>query len=355
MSDFKPGLEGVVANRRFLLMGDVEEAIDPELVARGLPRVDLLKVAHHGSSTSSSDAFLAAVSPRAAIISVGARNTHLIQAFMTEALAVVEGERLDRRGVLLEAGRRARDERLVREAGVDDLSGHRVRERDVGADVEPEPAVGPLGRRGASRVDRVEARAVPHPLEEVVEEDRMRLPGVRAPEEDHVRLLDLAVRRGPAARSEHRRQTGDARRVSGAVTRVDVVGAQRHPHELLGDEVHLVGGLGAGEHPDGVGASGGRGGGQAGRGTVQGLVPRRLPEDATLTDERLGDAVRLGSPVRDITWSGDHVRVSGSGMPVSARLLPTTCFVDGAAGAVEPHPRPHPQLGVDHVRGVEWT
>ena len=57
-----------------------------------------------------------------------------------------------------------------------------------------------------------------HPLEEVVEEDRMRLPGVRAPQEDDVRLLDLPVRRRPAARSEHRRQTDDARRVSGAVT-----------------------------------------------------------------------------------------------------------------------------------------
>jgi monoamine oxidase len=35
--------------------------------------------------------------------------------------------------------------------------------------------------------------------------------------------------------------------------------------------------------------------------------------------EQLGDAVRLESPVRDITWSADHVRVSGSGMTVSAR------------------------------------
>jgi hypothetical protein len=31
------------------------------------------------------------------------------------------------------------------------------------------------------------------PLQEVLEEDRMRLPGVAAPEEDEVRLLDLTI------------------------------------------------------------------------------------------------------------------------------------------------------------------
>ena len=39
--------------RRMLLMGDVEEGIDPILIGRGLPHVDLLKVAHHGSHASS--------------------------------------------------------------------------------------------------------------------------------------------------------------------------------------------------------------------------------------------------------------------------------------------------------------
>ncbi|MNC94190.1 ComEC family competence protein [compost metagenome] len=36
----------------------------------------MLKVAHHGSSTSSTDAFLAAVQPRLALISVGAGNIY---------------------------------------------------------------------------------------------------------------------------------------------------------------------------------------------------------------------------------------------------------------------------------------
>ena len=45
-------LLGQVGARRFLLMGDVEEGIDPSLLTAGLPHVDLLKVAHHGSRTA---------------------------------------------------------------------------------------------------------------------------------------------------------------------------------------------------------------------------------------------------------------------------------------------------------------
>ena len=133
---------------------------------------------------------------------------------------------------------------------MDDLARHRVRQGDVGADVEAQPAVGPLGRRGPARVDDEQARAVVHALEQVVEEDRVRLTGVRAPEEDDVRLLDLAVGGRAAARSEHRRQTDDARGVSGAVAGVDVVRAHDLTGELLGQEVHLVRGLGAREDPE---------------------------------------------------------------------------------------------------------
>ncbi len=62
--------------RRMLLMGDVEEGIDPILIGRGLPRVDMLKVAHHGSRTSSSAAFLAAVRPAVAVVSAGLHNPY---------------------------------------------------------------------------------------------------------------------------------------------------------------------------------------------------------------------------------------------------------------------------------------
>ena len=69
-------LLGEVGRQRFLLAGDIEEGIDPILLARGLPRVDLLKVAHHGSRTSSTAAFLDAVRPRVAVASAGAGNPY---------------------------------------------------------------------------------------------------------------------------------------------------------------------------------------------------------------------------------------------------------------------------------------
>ena len=68
-------LLGSFGTQRFLLTGDAEEGIDPILVARGLPRVDVLKVAHHGSRTATTDALLSAIRPAVALISVGAKNT----------------------------------------------------------------------------------------------------------------------------------------------------------------------------------------------------------------------------------------------------------------------------------------
>ena len=63
---------------RFLLVGDAERSEEDWLLEhdRDELRADVLKVGHHGSSTSSSDAFLQAVRPDVAIISVGARNKY---------------------------------------------------------------------------------------------------------------------------------------------------------------------------------------------------------------------------------------------------------------------------------------
>ena len=62
---------------RFLLTGDAESAEEEWLLRHGASvTADVLKVAHHGSSTSSGEAFLAAVSPRLALISVGAENAY---------------------------------------------------------------------------------------------------------------------------------------------------------------------------------------------------------------------------------------------------------------------------------------
>ena len=63
---------------RFLLVGDAEQPEENWLLARhpNELRADVLKVGHHGSSTSSSDEFLAAVHPALALISVGAGNKY---------------------------------------------------------------------------------------------------------------------------------------------------------------------------------------------------------------------------------------------------------------------------------------
>ena len=69
-------LLGEVDGHRVLLAGDIEEQIDPRLLARGLPTVDVLKVAHHGSRTATTDAFLTAVRPSIAVISAGRGNPY---------------------------------------------------------------------------------------------------------------------------------------------------------------------------------------------------------------------------------------------------------------------------------------
>ena len=66
-----------IGERRILLPADIEAPAEQWLAASGLDlRADALVLPHHGSRTSSSEAFLEAVEPRVAIASVGARNPH---------------------------------------------------------------------------------------------------------------------------------------------------------------------------------------------------------------------------------------------------------------------------------------
>lgn len=61
----------------FLLTADVEEPAEERLLRSGVNlRATVLKVGHHGSRTSTTPAFLAAVSPWLALISVGADNDY---------------------------------------------------------------------------------------------------------------------------------------------------------------------------------------------------------------------------------------------------------------------------------------
>ncbi|MCL2364620.1 MAG: MBL fold metallo-hydrolase [Defluviitaleaceae bacterium] len=61
----------------FMFTGDVERAGEESMLASGRNlRADVLHVSHHGSNTSTIQAFLDAVSPSIAVISSGEGNTH---------------------------------------------------------------------------------------------------------------------------------------------------------------------------------------------------------------------------------------------------------------------------------------
>jgi len=66
-------LRAETSGRRFLLTGDIEKEAELVLRDRDL-RADVLKVAHHGSRGSTSDAILDVIAPRMAVISCGRRN-----------------------------------------------------------------------------------------------------------------------------------------------------------------------------------------------------------------------------------------------------------------------------------------
>lgn len=61
----------------FLLTGDIEQGVERRLLEEGeLSHVDVVKVAHHGSKRSSSDAWLDAMSPSVALVSAGTGNMY---------------------------------------------------------------------------------------------------------------------------------------------------------------------------------------------------------------------------------------------------------------------------------------
>jgi competence protein ComEC len=85
-----------------LLTGDAPESVEAQLLRDGLlADVDVLKVGHHGSGTSTSAAFLAAVTPELALISAGRENRYghphasVLRRLHRSAVAI---ERTDRSG-----------------------------------------------------------------------------------------------------------------------------------------------------------------------------------------------------------------------------------------------------------------
>lgn len=71
------GIKLVHGNDKFIFMGDDEKTVEKEIIEKGVDiKADLYKVSHHGSSTSSTSAFIKAISPKYAVISCGKDNEY---------------------------------------------------------------------------------------------------------------------------------------------------------------------------------------------------------------------------------------------------------------------------------------
>lgn len=84
----------VYKGNSFLFTGDADYTSEKDMIAAGYNlTTDVLKIGHHGSSSSTSEVFLKAVNPKIAVISVGEDNSygHPTQ----EVLALLNGKHLD--------------------------------------------------------------------------------------------------------------------------------------------------------------------------------------------------------------------------------------------------------------------
>lgn len=68
-------VEYVNGEDKALFMGDAEKEVEDEILSK-VEQVDLLKVGHHGSRTSTSEAFLKKVNPTYAVITCGTGNSY---------------------------------------------------------------------------------------------------------------------------------------------------------------------------------------------------------------------------------------------------------------------------------------
>lgn len=76
-NNYSIGVLLIYGENRFLFTGDAEEEAEKDMLSNGISlQADVLKVAHHGSSTSSGEVFLDAVAPKYAVISCGEGNDY---------------------------------------------------------------------------------------------------------------------------------------------------------------------------------------------------------------------------------------------------------------------------------------
>ncbi|HHY41549.1 MAG TPA: MBL fold metallo-hydrolase [Thermoanaerobacterales bacterium] len=77
LNNYSAVIKLIYGNVAFLFTGDAEHISENEMLAGNYDlRADILKVGHHGSNSSTTDAFLAAVNPSYAVICVGKGNDY---------------------------------------------------------------------------------------------------------------------------------------------------------------------------------------------------------------------------------------------------------------------------------------
>lgn len=77
LNNYSPIIKIEYGNNSFLFTGDAENQVEEEVLAlKSNIKADVLKVGHHGSSTSTSQSFFNAVNPSIAVISLGLDNKY---------------------------------------------------------------------------------------------------------------------------------------------------------------------------------------------------------------------------------------------------------------------------------------
>lgn len=105
MNDYSIVIKLIYGENIFLFQGDAEAKSEEEILSKGFDiRADLLKVGHHGHSSSTTSAYLKKVEPRYAVISVGRKNEYgLPHEVVMRRLqsAGIEIYRTDRQGTII--------------------------------------------------------------------------------------------------------------------------------------------------------------------------------------------------------------------------------------------------------------
>lgn len=65
-----------IGGLKLLFMGDAPKSVELEMIKQYHLNIDILKVGHHGSNTSSSKEFISTINPKYSIISVGKNNRY---------------------------------------------------------------------------------------------------------------------------------------------------------------------------------------------------------------------------------------------------------------------------------------